>query len=266
MSSRSNRTHSKPVSSSSSSSSNTSNTSTSENEEKSKACLSKQDKASTKKIKKCSSAVVETGTKVYSKNKNGLRELASVTRMPKAGGLRPVRFLIDSRDRDVSVYPSANNFQRQFTNKMKLVLNVELASAQIPLLPACTERYVIITEDHCSDALETHSSIMFGTTSGPTGCEYPRGVIAMIPLHKQWSGLPGSDNYVWWQNGKLAEPWPTNNLQGANSAIDRLYIRIWIWDPSHSAILYPLPAELPPPAIPNIVNNVTLVFILLCET
>jgi hypothetical protein len=203
---------------------------------------------------------------LYKKNrKRGMREVASVARMPAAGGIKTTRVMIDSRDRDVAAFPSANHFSVMLLNKPRLILRVEIASAEIPLLNGCDARYVVITETHCTDVLVSPAGLMFGTNTGVTGCTFPSGVLAVIPLKRQFAAPANPANYVWWQNGKLLDNWTTSNLQGVNTSFDRLNFDVWIWNSSHTAVPYPLPTEAVPPVVPAADNNIFLVVVMTCE-
>jgi hypothetical protein len=224
-------------------------------------CLAKHQKTVLKQCHK--DKTVESGVCQYLKYDGQLMEMATPERMPYPGRLRQVRLLIDSRDRDRNAFQNANNFEVQWSHKPKLILNVELAAAQIPLLFGMAERYVVVTEDHCEDVLSISDSAMFGVPTNPAGCNYPHGIVAMIPFHKLWNAA-GTDNFIWWQNGMLREVWSTPKQQGVNSSFDRLHIRTWTWSATTAGVLYPLPVE-PLPGLTDPANNVVYVFILTCE-
>jgi hypothetical protein len=168
--------------------------------------------------------------------------------------------LIDSRDRIISTYPSANNFDIFLGDTLKNVKSMELISALIPIPNGFADRYVVIAEEHCSDSMLIANRIPFGydnTVPGNyrTGCSFPNGSFAMIQL------VPNAftNTAVSWTNVNIGKSW-TCKFDTSLVKLDRLSFSLWSWNVTGISSLYPLLAELPPPVVPNVNNNVIFVF------
>lgn len=169
--------------------------------------------------------------------------------------------LVDSRDRDITTYPSANRFEVFLSNKTNGLVGIELVQAIIPVAPGFNDRYVVLAEDHCEDVMMFADRVPFGqvttipTTQYPTGCSFPKGSICVIPM-------------VVNSFGGTAVTWTNNNennsivskFRGGTRNVDRLTVSLWGWGSNSTPTRYPLQQEAPPPAIPDNVNNVLLVF------
>lgn len=168
--------------------------------------------------------------------------------------------LVDSRDRDIAAYPSANRFDVFLGDRMKQLKSVELVSIMVPLAPPpFADRYVVLAEDHCEDALMFADRVPFGySTTLPgaahkTGCSFPRGSLAMIQL------VPNAfaSTVVVWNSSNISRGWKSK-LRGDATNMDRLSFSLWCWDVSAVPQRYPLTADGLPPILPLPANNYTM--------
>ena len=163
--------------------------------------------------------------------------------------------LIDSRDRDVPTYPSANRFDSFLGENLKRLASVELTSIIVPIVMGFADRYVVIVESHCEDAAIFADRVGFGqntaTAVHKTGCSFPKGVVAVIPM------VPNafSDTAVYWKANNVEKGWKSK-LRGDATNIDRLSFSVWTWDASTMAVLYALPTEV----VPAVANNIVMTF------
>lgn len=170
--------------------------------------------------------------------------------------------MIDSRDRDVTVYPSANQFDAFLGDRMKGLKSMELLTAIIPIPAGFTDRYVVLALDNCEEAMMFADRVPFGmATTAPavvhrTGCSFPPGSMAMIPL----VGPTVVGTTVTWTNDNVGQGGYKVKFKGDMTNKDRLVFSLWCWDYSTIPVRYPLPNDALPPIVPNIANNVTFVF------
>jgi len=168
---------------------------------------------------------------------------------------RSSMLLVDSRDRNVATYPSANRFDVFMGIKMKGLISVELVQAIIPLLPGFTERYVVICEDVClEDAIMFADRVPFGVTTNKGGCTFPRGCIGCIPLIPAYTGA----NYALWESSNVSK-YTKSKMKAALSNVERFSFSLWCWNIVGTAMRYPLPNEPPPPGIPDVSMNIQFV-------
>lgn len=198
----------------------------------------------------CGHELVETGTQLYTKHPCGIREMANSMRMPIAGRMKEVRFLIDSRKRDLIAYPSANDFEMLMVNRLKLVYRVELLSAIVPLLSGETERYLVLAEGHCISSYDLPNKIIGETVPPFAGSGLVKGVLAIIPLKKQYQ-TGGTTNYIIWDKESKQSGWSCATDQQCESAFDRLHFSLYMWDSNMDLIPYPLPDETTTPSVNN---------------
>lgn len=169
--------------------------------------------------------------------------------------------IIDSRDRDIAAYPSANRFDSFLGDRLKGAKSLELISIIVPIPPGFVDRYVVLAEDHCDDGMLFADRVPFGfntTTPGvfyKTGCSFPKGSMAMIQMAANSFG----GTAVTWSSNNVGSGWKTKFRDDMNN-IDRLSFSLWTWNNTAVPLRYPLPNELPPPVVPDVNNNVMMTF------
>lgn len=167
--------------------------------------------------------------------------------------------MIDSRDRDVVSYPSANRFDAFLGEKLKGVKSIELVSIIISVPMGFTDRYVVLVEDHCEDALMFADRVPFGyNTTLPgnvykTGCSFPKGSLAMIQM------IPNcfAASAVAWNSSNIGRGYKAK-FRTDYTNVDRLSFSLWSWSITQVPTRFPLPNELPPPVVPDAANNVVM--------
>ncbi|MDD5754100.1 MAG: hypothetical protein PHN45_05035 [Methylococcales bacterium] len=144
--------------------------------------------------------------------------------------------------------------------KLKSVKSIELISILIPLAPGFADRYVVLTESHCEDALMFADRVPFGfdttipTNYYKTGCSFPKGSMAIIPM------VPNAfaNTAVMWNSNNIERGFKCKIREDMTN-MDRLSFSLWNWSNASIPIPYPLVDELPPPVVPDVVNNVVMV-------
>jgi len=163
--------------------------------------------------------------------------------------------VIDSRDRDLVAYPSANRFDSFLGENLKNLKSVELTSILVPIVAGFTDRYIVLVESHCEDAAIFADRVGFGqntaTATYKTGCTFPRGVVANVMM------VPNAftNTAVYWQANNIGKGWKCK-LRGDATNIDRLSFSLWSWDSSGISVPYGLPTEV----APAVGNNIVMTF------
>jgi hypothetical protein len=174
--------------------------------------------------------------------------------------------VVDSRDRDLDAYPSANRFDVFLGEQVRGATSIELVSAVIPLVDGFDQRYVVLAEEHCEMGLMATNRVPFGvdTTTAATassrraGCAFPTGSMAAVPTLPRVVDAGGSHVAVWETSGAKATRWKVR-FRSDVTRIERLSFSVWCWDASGSAAPYPLPDETL--ATMSAANNVLLEFV-----
>lgn len=163
------------------------------------------------------------------------------------------RVLIDSRDRDRAVWPSANDFRVSLTIPLRAIRSVTLTDAWVPIVG--THRYVVVVLRTLKDR-----TLILPRESGG----YPAGTLAAIPLIPAVAG--GTDAYYRSQTSQVmggsSVGWRITIPQGAPQ-LDNLHIQLFTWGWNGvtnvpTTIAYPLPADQPPGVQPNLNSNVVI--------
>lgn len=178
--------------------------------------------------------------------------------------------VVDSRDRDLDAYPSANRFDVFLGEQVRGATSIELVSAVIPLVDGFDQRYVVLAEDHCEMGLMATNRVPFGVdttvaasaASRRAGCAFPSGSIAAVPTLPRVADAGGSYAAVWETSGAKASRWKAR-LRKDVTRIERLSFSIWCWDASGAAVAYPLPDETL--VTMSTANNVLLEFVVRFE-
>ena len=175
--------------------------------------------------------------------------------------------VVDSRDRDLDAYPSANRFDVFLGEQVRGAVSIELVAATVPLVDGFAQRYVVLAEDHCEMGLMATNRVPFGidtttaasASSRTAGCAFPSGSMAAIPALPRVAAVDGSYAAVWTSSGgKGSARWKAKFRKDV-TRIERLSFSIWCWDASGSPVAYPLPSETALTRSPA--NNVLLEFV-----
>jgi hypothetical protein len=163
------------------------------------------------------------------------------------------RVFIDSRDRDRTVYPLANDFRVSMSVPLRAVRSITLTDAFIPIVG--TNRYVVVV----LRMLKDRTLILPRESHG-----YPAGTLAVIPLVPAAAGM--TDAYyrsqVGQQQGGSSIGWRITIPQGLPQ-IDNIHIQLftWGWDAVAAApttLLYPMPADAAVGVIPIVASNISM--------
>lgn len=163
-----------------------------------------------------------------------------------------LRVLIDSRDRDPSVYPTANNFRVRLAEPIKNVKSLRLIYARVPLIAGSAHREAVITIRGIS-----------GTPSGElqnidTAWGFPTGVVGVVPLVPAVPG--GLEAFYETEEYKITYP-----SEQCLQQLFELHVQVYCWGGGATpsgwgganvpSVLYPLAAEsvaVPPTPLRNI--------------
>lgn len=162
------------------------------------------------------------------------------------------RLFIDSRDRNRTHFPNANNFTMSMTVPLKVVKSITLTNAKIPLVQGYD--YVVVV-------LRTLKDRTLHLPKESPG--FPGGVLAIFPLVAYKVGL----TYAYYKsdtnqkNGGSQGGWKINFPQGypmLNELQFQLYA--WHWDAVNNCgetVLLPLTGEPILNVEPAVANNTT---------
>lgn len=149
------------------------------------------------------------------------------------------RIFIDSRDRDIVHFPSANDFKQALSVPIKGIRSVTLTDARIPIL--ANQYYVAV----CLRNMKDRTLILPKESGG-----LPGGCLAVIPLIP---ATPGA-NYTYYRSqtsqcsGGSGIGWRVSVAQGMQ-VLNDVHVQLWAWGgtPGTTSVLYPLLPEILPP-------------------
>lgn len=167
-------------------------------------------------------------------------------------GIQPSKVIVvDSRDRDRSVYPSASSFRVKLQRRYKRVYSVALRMAFVPALEDTTEHYCVLRSRKLA--------LMEGAVA--TGEQPSRNGVfndafALIPFRRDlpYEGTPN------WQPGvTVFSDSPFQKQFSPPQDLSELDLSLWIRGNGDEPMLHPL-AEEPEGTTPQAKNNVVYVF------
>jgi len=163
------------------------------------------------------------------------------------------RLFIDSRDRNRTHYPNANDFRMSMTVPLKGVRSVTVTNAKIPLVQGYDYTAIVLTN------LKDRTLYLPKESAG-----FPAGVLAIIPLIRYSRGY----NYAFYQSetnqksGGSQGGWRIVFPQGM-PMLNELHFQLYTWawdavDHTSQTILLPLTSEPVIATQPSVDNNITL--------
>jgi len=154
--------------------------------------------------------------------------------------IRHTRVLIDSRDRMVATYPSANDFVMRLNTSFRAVRSIEMLDMWCPIIAdTTTTSYTYVIPTLCETPDNSMAMLQDGTS-------YPGGTLATVYLVPCATGYAYSCYFESPNRWKLVFP-------NALSRLTSLHLQLWTWAGDSAGtgwggstfppILYPLANE-----------------------
>jgi hypothetical protein len=147
------------------------------------------------------------------------------------------RILVDSRNRDVALYPSANNFVQTLPIPIRAVKSVTLTDARIPVVDPAVYLYSVICLPDLSggDLVNTRESSQFSP-----------GALAVVPMIPISAAAPHAyyTSYPAQKMGGCGGGWRLEFPMGIT--LSQIRVQIHVYSSPGSSSLLPIAYNVPP--------------------
>jgi hypothetical protein len=146
------------------------------------------------------------------------------------------RILIDSRNRDTSLYPNANNFVQTLPVPIRAVRSITLTDARIPVVDITAYLYGIICCPDLSGGVLINSR---------ESSQYAPGALAIVPMIPSYVGAPHTyyQAFPGQKFGGSGGVWRLDFPMGVT--LSQIRVQVHVFDTAGASILLPIVDPVP---------------------